>query len=277
MEENTGPAGGQGPDQAGADESLSRKSSREALIALLKTGVVSRQRARSGQSAPDRQAAPSERATAVNADGSGIEKDERGRVIKVRDAKGHEREFRWDPDGRLSEVILPAGRWRRVEGDDWQNDRGERQRMLCHVDDLGTYVQEDRVRRLVYKKDGTRIEVHKEQRQVSIFFGNGSSFTQQTKNGVTRRVRNQDGSEYEFEVTEDGRLRPAFHQYARPIEVQFETPAGTQVVPDVLEVRFEWLEANNILRMTYRSACGRSYVLERGRYGDFKFFGARGT
>jgi len=120
------------------------------------------------------------------------------------------------------------------------------------------------------------VEVHKPGASITMLFKNGSSLSQRKENGLVRHIRNADGSECQYQVTEEGQLRPLHHKYAGPTRVEFFTAEGIQIVEDICEVHFDWLESNGIVKMTYRSSGGSTYLLERDRHGQFLSF-SRGS
>jgi YD repeat-containing protein len=206
------------------------------------------------------------------ADGSLIEFDEAGQVVRVKDAKAEERSFVWDSAGRLVEVCLPFGRWKTVDGKTWSSNQGKTKVGIRKIDRDGTYWEEDDSWRKLYKLDGTQVEVHKPGGSVNLLFKNGSTLSQHKQNGTVRQIRNADGSECQYQVTADGRLRPLYHKYAEPTRLEFGTPEGAEVIDDISEVHYDWMEDESTLRMTYKSIAGKSYILERGRHGEFRSF-----
>lgn len=206
------------------------------------------------------------------ADGSLIELDEVGNVIRVKDAKSEERSFGWDAAGRLVEVCLPFARWTTADGKTWTNNQGKTKTCIRKIDRDGTYWEEDESWRKLYKLDGTQVEVHKPGGSLNLLFKNGSTLSQHKQNGTVRQIRNADGSEYQYQVTEDGRLRPFYHKYAEPTRLEFATQLGIEVIDDIIEVNYDWLEDESTVKMTYKSHSGRRYVLERGRHGEFRSF-----
>src|SRR5262249_28120218 len=123
-------------------------------------------------------------------DGSLVEKNDKGQVVRTKDAKGEERRYSWSANNELIEVASPFGTWKSTDGRNWVSAHGKTRMCDRGVDQEGNYWEEDEVWRRIYKYDGTQIELHKQGGTVGILFLDGTSILQSQKTGTIHHIRN---------------------------------------------------------------------------------------
>lgn len=269
-----------------SDDIDKRDSTRQALKALLTSGALRRQPPWASKDAVWHSSGDADKSADFNGEWTLrtesdnepvfveplVETNLAGQVIRTRDAKGFERQFAWSEEGYLCEVRTTFGLWRSADGAVWVNTQGKSAKGVKRIDKDGSYMEEDDEWRRIYLLDGTHVEVHKPGGSQTVLFAEGHSLTQSAGEGQIRRIRQQDGSKYEYQILPDGRIRPVYNEFAQPVRLEIEWEKDRYFSDEIVRLDYQWLDDQSLLRLVYKASRGCRYIVDRGRHGDFQAF-----
>lgn len=92
------------------------------------------------------------------ADGSEVDKNEKGQITRIVDGKGKEFTFGYNDKGQLNAIKNEYGQWKSENGRDWVNEQGQKWSGKVGINDNGDYWYESVTGKRTWNKpDGTKL------------------------------------------------------------------------------------------------------------------------